>query len=330
MDKTRLRRVIFGVALSLFFFILISFFGESFAQRKEYPSKPIRVISPVAPGGQSDLAARACSEELSKRLGVPVVIVNQEGGGGIIGASEVAKSKPDGYTLMSVPMNTMLISPAINPSLTYKPKDFTPICTVAASPVLCAVNSSSPFNTIDALLDYGKKNPGKLNGGVPGSGTTGHLDQELFKYYADVDIVTVPFKGSPQAITALLGSHVDLYFGAFAPLAGHLKSGRVRGLLATNKLKDFPDIPLFSQKGLAQAGMTTWTGFVGPANLPREVQKTLADAFAEVMKQPGVLKSLENAGFTPYFLGSEAMSKLVNEESEKILTIVKRAHIQQN
>lgn len=313
------------VGLGLLFLLFPA--PHSWAQKKGYPEKSVKIVTPVAPGGQSDLAVRAYMDVLSKHLGVPVVIVNHPGAGGALGTQEVAKAKPDGYTLLSVPMNTLLIDPVINPNFKISSKDFTPICTVVSSPILGVVTSSSPHKTIEGLLDFAKKNPGKLNGGVPGNGTTGHLAFELVKYYGKVDIVTVPFKGSPQAITALLGNHVDLYFGVLAPLAGHIRAGRVRGLLATSKLKNFPDIPQFSEKGLSEAAMATWVGLVGPKNLAPEVRKKLGDAMQEAMKDPGVIKILENAGFTPFYRGPEAMAKLIDEETAKIEEVVKKAKI---
>lgn len=329
MSKKGWKRIIFWAPLLLLSLTLTFSFEESFAQKKGYPEKPIKIIVPVNPGGQSDLAIRSGSEELSKKLGVSVFIVNEAGGGGTIAAAELSKAKPDGYTLFGAPMNTMLIAPAMNPKINYSINDFTPVCMISASPMVCAVNSTSPFKTIEALLDYAKKNPGKLNGGAPVA-STGHLDLELIKYHAKVDIVTVPFKGSPEGTTALLGNHIDVYVGALAPLLGHLRSGRLRGLMTTNKLKELPDIPLFSEKGLAQAGMTTWVGILAPLNLPKEIQKKLVDAYGDVMKEPGVLKTLDNAGFAPYYVGPEAMAKIMHDESERVIAIVKATNIKQD
>jgi len=313
----------------LIFLILILSVEGSFAQKKGYPEKAIKLIVGTQPGGLIDLGARAWSDDLAKKLGVPVIISNQGGGGGTLALTDASKAKPDGYTLAAASQTPVVISPAIT-NLPYdSTRDFVPIGAFGVTPTLIVVNSSSNFKTMEELLDYAKKNPGKLNCGSAGVGTISHFDLELIKFYQKVDIVHVPFKGSTPAVTAILGNHVDLLCIALPALPGHLKAGRIRGLATTTKIKEFPDIPLFSEKGLAQAGMATWAGFFAPAKIPRDVHKKLAVAFEEVVKDAGVIQRLEGVGFSPYYVGPDALAKLIKEELERTSEIAKKAGIKQ-
>lgn len=313
----------------LFVFLISTFSYEvSFAQKKEYPEKAIKLVVVTQPGGLTDLGTRAWSDEFSKRLGVPVVILNQGGGAGTLATADASKAKPDGYTLLSGSQTPLIIGPTINPNLPYNSmKDFIPIGTYGITPTLIVVNSSSPFKTIEEILDHAKKNPGKLNCGSAGIGTISQFDLELVKFYKKLDIVHVPFKGAAAAVTALLGNHVDLLFVVYPPLPGHLKAGRLRGLATTSKIKEFPDIPLFSEKGLAQAGMATWVGLFAPAKIPKNVHMKLVNTFREVANDPGVIQKMEAVGFAPYYFGPDAVAKLMKEELVIASEIAKKAEI---
>lgn len=317
-------------ALLTAFLILTFSFKESLAQRGEYPSKIIKIIVTSAAGGLTDMGVRAWSDEAAKRLGVPVVIFNQAGGAGTLATAEASKAKPDGYTLLASSQAAMVVGPAINPNLPYDTaRDFTPICTFGTTPQLIAVNSTAPFKNFEELLDYAKKNPGKLNCASPGVGTISHFDLELIKFYEKVDMVHVPFKSTPPALAAVLGNHVDVLFIPLPPIVGHLRAGRLRGLLTTTRLKEFPDIPLYSEKGLAQAGMASWAGVFAPAHIPTEIHKKLVETFEKVTKDPGVVKNLENVGYVSFYTGPEAVAKLMSEEFQKLSAIAKYAGIKQ-
>jgi tripartite-type tricarboxylate transporter receptor subunit TctC len=311
------------------FFILTVCLKESSAQGEGYPDKPIKLIVGTQPGGASDLGTRAWSDEFSKKLGVPMVIINQGGGGGTVALANAAGAKPDGYTLASVTAIPVSIAPAVDSSLPYDTiKDLAPIGIFGITPLLIVVNANSPFKTIEELLDYAKKNPGKLNCGTAGAGTIAHIDLEIVKFYGKVEIDHVPFKASAPATAALLGNHVDLNFTAMTPVMGHLKAGRMRALLTTNRIKEFPDVPLFSEKGFPQAGMAMWTGLLAPAKIPKEIHKKLVGTFEEVVvKNQGVIEKLNNVGLTPFYLGPDDMAKRIKDEMRVISDIAKKAGI---
>jgi tripartite-type tricarboxylate transporter receptor subunit TctC len=308
-----------------FIVLMIGFsFKELFPQEREYPYKTIKITAPSTPGGTSDLGTRAWSDEFSKRLKVPVVIANQGGGGGTVALHELSIAKPDGYALATCVNNALVITPVITPNLPYDTiNDLLPIGTYGVTPILVVVNSNSPFKTIEDLLDYAKKNPGKLTYGSAGTSTTGFFNLELIKFYRKVSIDNVPFKASPLGITALLGNHIDIYAPTLASVIGHLKAGRLRGLLTTHKIKALPDIPMFSEKGLAQAAMGAWMGFLAPAKIPKKVHSKLVETFEAVVKDQSVIQKLENVGINPFYLGPDDMAKLIKEELAKVSEIAK-------
>ena len=302
---------------------------ESFAQKKGYPEKPIKLIVGTQPGGLIDLGARAWCDEFAKRLGVPVMIMNIGGASGTIALAEASKAKPDGYTLVAATQTPMVISPTVTLKLPYdSTKDFVPIGTFGVTPTLFVVNSNSPFKTIDELLDYAKKNPGKLICGGAGVAAISNFSLELIKFYEKVDIKYVPFKGAAPAVTALLGNHVDFLLTTLPTLSGHLRAARFRGLATTTKFKEFPEIPLFSEKRLAGAGMETWAGFFAPVKIPKEAHRKLVETFEAVVKDQGVIQRLENVGYVPYYIGPDALAKLIKEELSKIAEMAKRAGIE--
>lgn len=328
MSSKNWKLIFLYASISLFFIDSAFSLRESFAQ-KQYPEKAIKLIVGTQPGGLIDLGARAWSDDLSKKLGVPVLIQNQGGGGGTLALTDASKAKPDGYTLVAASQTPMVVSPTVTPGgLPYdSTKDFVPIGAFGITPTLIVVNSNSPFRTIEELLDYAKKNPGKLNCGSAGVGTISHFDLELVKTYGKVDIVHVPFKGSTPAVSALLGNHVDALIIALPALPGQIKAGRIRGLATTTKIKEFLDIPLFSDKGLREAGLATWAGFFAPAKISQDVHRKLAQTFEEVVKDQAVIRKLENVGFTSYYLSPEGLAKLLKEELVSVAEIAKKAGI---
>ena len=322
MSANGREKIVLGLLLLLSISILTLSVQDSFAQK--YPTKSIKIIAGTTPGGADDLATRTWTDEFSKAMGVPVVVFNHPGGGGSVGAAEAAKADPDGYTLLGASSGAMGFNTAMNPKLPYDTlRDFVPIGCFATAATLIIVNSNSPFKTIEELLDYARKNPGKLNCGSAGVGVISYFNYELFKYYAKVDISHVPFQGSPPAVTALLGNHVDLICLALGPVSGHIKAGRLRGLVTTVKIKEFPDIPLFSEKGLAEAGLVSWWAFFAPAKIPKEVHTKLAATFEKVAKDPAVTKKLENIGYNPYYLDPAAFDRLLRTDLKKMAEMVK-------
>jgi len=206
-------------------------------------------------------------------------------------------------------------------------KDFVPIGGFGYFPQLVAVEKSSPFATYEDLINYARKNPGKLKCGSAGVTMISSFSFELLKQQTKLDIVMVPFKAAPQATTALLGKHVDLVALPPQSLLGFLKSGRVRILLSTQRLKDYPNVPLFAEKGLKEAGINAWLGLAAPSLVPKEVQKKLADAFEKVAKDPKIMERIETFNFTPEYLNSTDFLATMKRDYEKIVKVAKEAGI---
>jgi tripartite-type tricarboxylate transporter receptor subunit TctC len=328
MFGKNLKKTVISTLRLFIILILVFSFQELFGQEKEYPEKTIKLIVGTQPGGTSDLGTRAWSDDFAKRLRVPVVIYNVPGGGGIAAVVDLSKAKPDGYILASVTHSPMVLAPTISSNIPYDTtKDVIAIGTFGVSPLLIVVNSNSPFKTIEELLDYAKKNPGKLNCGSAGTATFGHVTLELVKFYGKVNMVHVPFKASTPAVTALLGNHVDSLFMGLPPVQGQLKAGRFRGLATTHKIKEFPDVPLFSEKGLAEAEMANWLGVFAPAKIPKRIHQKLVETFEEVMKDRDVNQRLEKAGFIPFSLGPDEITKRIKEDLRKLSEVNKVAGI---
>lgn len=317
----RMRR--FGYVLSIL--CLLTFFNlDAYG---EYPDKPIKIYATTTAGGTADLWIRAWSEEFSKILKVPIIIQPEGGASGMAALIEAAKAKPDGYTLTYVAQSNVVGFAVSTKSPFDLFKDFVPLGACGSTSTVIVVEKSSPFQTYDELVDYAKKNPGKLKCGSAGATVVSHFNFELLKHYTNLDFIMVPFKGSPQAITALLGKHVDLVCTYAVPLQGLVKSGRVRTLLTTRKLNDQQDVPTFAEKGLAKAALLGWAGIIAPMGVPKEVQAKLIDAFQKVTKYPEVIKRLEVLGFSTEYSSPGDIAKQMKEDYEKIRTVAKQVGI---
>jgi tripartite-type tricarboxylate transporter receptor subunit TctC len=300
--------------------------GRAEAQEKKYPSKPIEVIVTFPPGGPVDIGTRILVNDLSKELGVPVTIQYKPGAGGMIGASYVSTSKPDGYTLVSNTYSSLISAPFLEKDPLYNPlKDFTPIAAYAVAPNVLATHSSSKTASFDDVVKYAKEKPGELTCSTPGAGTTAHFILEVFKMYG-VNIITVPTKGGGPSATSVLGKHTDL--GVFLYSAGvpHVKSGALRLLATTNKIGQEPSVPPLKEKGFPECEVLGgWLSFLGPANLPKPIQEEIANAIRKVTQIPSVIQALENAGYTMGYKSPDELTRIFPEEYQTIEKIVKAA-----
>ena len=302
--------------MALFFFIMACFFGirSAWAQGKGYPNKTIEVILPVAPGGSSDIATRIITEELSRQLKVPFVVTNLPGAAGLIGPSKVLKERPDGYILLSGGSSMMTFAIIQSPNPPYDPfKDFLPVCGYGSAPIIFGVQNASPFKTLEELIDYAKKNPGKLTCGISSMGRELHLAFELLRKAAGINIKIVPYKGTGEAVTALLGKHIDMMLLSYIGFLPYIKSGEARVLAITLK---FPNsgIPTTAEIGYPQVNIRTQLGFYISAKTPKDIYEKVVSLFEGVVKDPNVAKKLENSGVVVQYKAPKEFTNELKEE----------------
>ena len=272
------------------------------AAGQAFPGKPIRLVVPFPPGGAVDFYARVVQQPLSEALGQTVVIDNRAGASGMVGAELVAKSAPDGYTLLIGNIASLAINVGIYPKMPYDPlKDFTPIVRTVDVNYVLVVHPSVPARTVAELVAYAKANPGRLSYGSAGSGSLPHLSTELFKAQTGIDMVHVPYKGGGPMVTDLLGGSVQVVIGDQANLMPHVATGRLRALaVATPKRSpNAPELPTIAESGVAGFDATAWQGVVGPAGMPADVVTRLNEAFNKVMAMPAVRDKLVGGGLEP-------------------------------
>jgi len=289
------------------------------AQAQNWPQSPIRLVVPFAPGGGADLMARILADPLAKRLGQPIVIENKPGAGATLGADMVAKSAPDGYTLLWTTPGPQITNPYLMPKLPYDPfRDFTPVATVVTAVNVLVVTPSLPVKSVAELIAYAKANPGKLNFSSSGVGASSHLSGELFKMMAGIDITHVPYRGSAPALQDLLSGNVQMAIDTVAVQLPHIQSGGVRGLgVATiDRNPTLPDLPPISDTLLGFDGSSI-NYINGPAGLPQPIVERLNREINAVLSDPDVQKRMEVAGFTPIIESQPALVKRIADEQEK-------------
>ena len=300
--------------------------GRATAQEKWNPEKQIKFMIGFTPGGPIDLGTRIIMEELTKELKVPIVIEYKPGANGMMANLAVMEAKPDGYTLLSQFDSSFINQPAMEKNPTYDPVNaFSPIAICSLSPSLLTANSSSKLTSFDAMIKFAKQNPGKLNCTTSGIGVSSHFVLEYLRNHG-VDITHIPAKGAAPAVTELLGNHVDLAGTALPPVSPHLKSGQLRGLVVTSKLKEFPEIPTWAEVGFPECMMFgNWHGFLAPPNLPKPIQDRISLAFERVMQLPSIVQAMEKAGFTPVYKGPAELKRMTMEQYKIIKEIAQTA-----
>lgn len=271
--------------------------AAAFAQG--YPSKPVRMIVGFPPGGGTDIVARVISQRISEWWGQAVAVENRPGATGTIGADVVAKSAPDGYTLLMGHVNSHAIAPNLFKKMPYDPiKDFAAVAYVGYVPNVLAVHPSIPVRSMKELIALAKSKPGVLNYASSGNGSTQHLAGEMFKQLTGTDIVHVPYKGSGDAIRDLLAGFVAMNFDTMPPVLEHVRSGKLRGLaISTQKrVPQLPDVPTFLEEGMTGFDVTNWYGVMAPAGVPKELVAKLNADINKAMQVPEVRARLEQVG----------------------------------
>ena len=301
------------------------------AQTDGYPSKPITLIVGYPPGGSTDLTGRTVAAELSKKLGVPVVIENVGGAGGSIGAQKVINAAPDGYTLLVGANNEIAISRLVSATVKYSLNDFTPIGLIASQPMVLVASTKSGVKNIDQFMSLVKANPGKFSYGSSGVGTALHLAGDMVKDQGGLFMTHIPYRGVAPLANDLLGNNIE--FGVFVLSSGlpHIKSGKVVALGTTEKKRSAvtPDIPALSENAkLKDIDISSWFALMGPAKLPEPVVVRLKKALAESLQSPDLRKKLEDSGSAIAPLNAD-MPKFLKDETAKYQRIVDFAKIRE-
>ena len=299
--------------------------GAAAALAQAYPAKPIRLVVGFPPGGGVDINARLLAPRLQEYLGQQVIVDNRPGAGTNIANELVAKSPPDGYTLL---VNTAAV--AINMSLYKKVpfdtlRDFTAVSVISQSPNILVVHPSVPARNVKELVALARSKPGALNYSSSGSGTTQHLAGELFKLRTRTDVVHVPYKGSAPSLTALMGGEVSLSFANIPAIFSHVKSGRLRPLanLGPARSELMPDVPTMKQAGVSGVEVVVWYGVLAPAATPRDIVNKLADAIGRAARSPDTRQRLIDQGAEPVGSTPEEFGRLLKEEVAKWAEVVK-------
>ncbi len=291
-----------------------------------FPDKPIRVVIGFPAGGPLDQHARLLTERLQAVLGQPIVIDYKSGAGGTVGAQDVMKAAPDGYTLMLANTGVMVINPALYSKLPYSTlKDFTPIARTAMQPLALLVNPKLPVNTLREFVDYTRARPGQVNYGSAGNGGISHLVPEMFKNATGLFMVHIPYRGSAPAFTDLMGGQVQFMGESIPQAANYHKQGKVRALAVTSRERNpaLPDVPTVIESGIKDFEVVGFYGFLAPAGLPKDVTAKLSDAFQQVMNNPDIRNRMVTQGADPAFMGSEDFTKFLAAEMPRWAKAVK-------
>ena len=299
------------------------------AGAQSFPNRPIRLVLPFPAGGPTDILGRAIGQKLSEQLGQPVVSDNRPGAGGNLGAEQVAKAPPDGYTLL-LSSPSISISPSLYKKLPYDPqKDLAPIPLVAGIPNVLVVHPSVPAKNLREFIQLAKSRPGKLNFGSGGMGTTNHLASELLKTIAKIDMVHVPYKGSNQAMVALLSGEVDMVVIAVSPAIPQIEAGKVKPLAVLNekRVPTLPNVPTSKEAGVDNFVVSVWYGILAPGGTPRELVARLNAELGKVAAAPEVKERLAQAGVEPLHSTPERFASFIASEKTRYATVIRNAGI---
>ncbi|MBJ7475817.1 MAG: tripartite tricarboxylate transporter substrate binding protein [Polynucleobacter sp.] len=311
------------------FIVLLGLTGIGSVNAQAYPDRTIKLVVPFPPGGLIDNVARLISPELSKELGQAIVIENKPGAGGNLGATDVARAAPDGYTLLmaSAPLS---INPALYKSLPYNPANLEPVAIFGQLPNVLLVSPESGITSVNDLVKRAKSAPGKINYASNGNGTSLHLSAELLKNQAGIFVVHIPYRGSAFANTAVMAKEVDFMFDNLPPAMGHIKGGKLNALAVTSAQRNpaLPNVPTMIESGFPGYEVNAWFGIATPKGTPDVVTQKLQNSIEKIISRKEMVESLSRLGATAMFMNTESANKFMTADTNRWRKVVDYAKIQ--
>ena len=291
-----------------------------------FPNGPISVVVPLAPGDAADISARTIGEEMAKILNVPVVAVNRPGAGGAVGAASVAQAKKDGQTILFPPNAALTFRAVLEPQVaTYDAlRDFTPLGISSRTPSVLVVRSDAPYKSFAELVEYARKNPGKVRVGHPGPGSVGDFCIRLVNALTGAGLEPVPHAGAAPAVAALRGGHIEGVVLALGALSQHIRSGVFRGLATSSKVPAYSDIPTLRELGHGEDLFGIWFSFLAPAGIPEEARRQLAGAVEQAVKSPAVAARLAPLGIVQTYAAPDAMTAEIRDELARVAELARK------
>jgi tripartite-type tricarboxylate transporter receptor subunit TctC len=286
---------------------------------QDYPNRLVRIIVPFGAGGPTDVFTRSLGEELRKSLGQPIVMENRPGAGTIIGTTEVARSAPDGYTLLMISATQTTVE-TLNPNKSYRlMRDFMPVAALMSSELVLVVPERSPVNTLKELIALARANPGKLNYGSSGPGSNYHMAGELIKNLAGLDITHVPYKGSTGARADIISGQIDMMFDSVPTAAATIEAGRLKALGTSGKVRSpiLPDVPTIAEAGIPGYDATIWIGVMAPAGTPKEIVELLNREINKILIRPDIQESWKRQGANTMVMGPQEFGAYIESEIER-------------
>lgn len=316
----------FNAMLRIVLFVMLAAAAYSAFAQLTYPNKPIRFILPYAAGGNTSLLARLIGQKMTENWGQQLIVDNRAGGNTIIGTEALAKSPPDGYTILMTTATHTILSP-----VPYDPiNDFAPVATLTSSEKVLVIHPSLPANNLREFIALAKSRPGQLNFSSPGAGGVQHLAGELFNLIAGVKLQHIPYKGGGQAVTDLIGGQVQLSFQNSIAVLGHVRTGKLRAIAVSGetRLPSLPQVPTFAEAGLPGFGVNTWFGILAPARTPREIIDKLATEFARILNLPDIREKLAALEMYPLVSTPDQFAALMKADMAKYAKVIKAANIE--
>ena len=305
--------------------MLMLLFGVS-ARAQTYPSQSIRLLVPFAAAGTSDLVSRIVASELASLWNVAVVVENRAGAGGNVGSEIIAKAAPDGYSLLMGTVATHAINSSLYSSLPFDHiKDFDPVSLVASTPSVLEVNLALPVNSVQELITYAKNNPGKLNFGSAGNGSSHHLAGELFNTLAGTKMIHVPYRGTAAALTDVVGGQIQVVFDTLPSSMSFIKAKKLKVLAVTSSQRDpaLPEVPTIAESGVPNYEVGSWYGLLVPAGTPKPIVEKLGQAIAQIVRMPDIRTKLLALGATPVGNSPSEFAAHIRKETDKWSAVIK-------